>query len=363
MIYLLHFFILVLLCLLSIWKKNSRIFISGSFFIMLFIYGQRWMVGTDYPNYVHYYLTDFQVREWGYRTLQNVFAHSQLSFVLLAFILLAITLYLNYHFLNNIQKNNILLIFLYLISEMFFAQMSQIRQYVAIAFFINSMFYSYKNEYLKSSLLFFLGLSFHISILIVLPFLIIKPKLNKQLALFVLCVAGILPFIDVALLLKLDIFSAYSHYLDGIYDVGLSAFHYLKFSILLLLGFVYVCDKNINKSREKDQLIVNGFLLNMLLYGLSIQFAPILRISAYFKIFEIAFLTYFISELKSFSKTYVKSFIIIFFASIFLGTAITDPYNLSHFQFRPLIIKENRSYSELYNEMSYFQQLYRGVIE
>src|SRR5699024_5082993 len=108
--------------------------INSSFIYALFIFGQRWMTGTDFPNYLRYYLTGFQVREPIYKFIQNFLAEHNLYFGLLIFIVFAITLFNNYRFMVRIDRNVVLIIYIYLLSEIFFAQLSQVRQFIAISF-------------------------------------------------------------------------------------------------------------------------------------------------------------------------------------------------------------------------------------
>ena len=125
MIWIFHLTIITMLLLISKKIKKQKFFFYSSFLYSIFIFGQRWMTGTDYPNYLRYYLTDFQVSEPGYYYLQKILAENNLDFGLLIFIILFITLFNNYRFILQIDKNVEIILFLYLISEIFFAQMSK----------------------------------------------------------------------------------------------------------------------------------------------------------------------------------------------------------------------------------------------
>src|SRR5699024_4525006 len=114
-----------------------------------------------------------------------------------------------------------LMVYLYVFSEIFFAQMSQIRQFAAISFFINAFYYTYKEKYGKSFINFILGVGFHTSIVFLLPFLFIKVNITRIKALYLLLASAVLPLFDVTLLLKLPFFERYSHYLNSIYNVEL----------------------------------------------------------------------------------------------------------------------------------------------
>ena len=91
MIWLYHFIIVTLLLTISKVIKNDKFFIATSFWYALFIFGQRWMTGTDFPHYLRYTLVDFQVRDPIYRFLQTFIMEQGLYFGLLIFFIFALT--------------------------------------------------------------------------------------------------------------------------------------------------------------------------------------------------------------------------------------------------------------------------------
>ena len=209
MIWIFHVVIITMLLLISKKIKRQKFFIYSSFLYSIFIFGQRWMTGTDYPNYLRYYLTDFQVSESGYYYLQKILADNNLDFGLLIFIILFITLFNNYRFILRLNKNVEVILFLYLLSEIFFAQMSQIRQFIAISFFLNSFYYAYENKMFKSIGNIIIGALFHDSIIFLFPFLFIRPYINRINGLYLLIVSAVLPLIDLSPVLNLEIFSCF----------------------------------------------------------------------------------------------------------------------------------------------------------
>lgn len=351
MIWIIHFVIITFLLFLAMKTKNDTVFIVPSFMYALFVFGQRWMTGTDFPNYVRYYLTDYRVREPIYRTIQVFLSENNLYFGLLIFIVFLITLFNNYRFIIKFDKHIIFVLYFYLLSENFFAQLSQIRQFAAISFFINAYFYAFEKKKYKSLLNLLLGAGFHSSILFLTPILFIRLNIDRIKALYLLLVAAILPLLDVTLILKLPFFMRYSHYLESVFNVKLSMFHYLKFYLLILIVFIYLWNLTKYRSNKRDQLVLNGILLNMLMYGMSFQFALMIRISFYFKIFEVLFLIYFMNDIKNYSKIITKTVVTAFLAVIYLGFSVTDPYNITNYQFRALRIRDEKNIEELYEEI------------
>lgn len=351
MIWIFHFIVINILLFITIYTKNKNFFIKSSFIYALFIFGQRWMTGTDFPNYLRYYLVDFQVSEPLYYGLQKFLSSNGLYFGILIFVVFLITLFNNYRFFLKIDKHVVLIIYIYLISELFFAQLSQIRQFIAVSFFINSYYYAYYNKYIKSGINILLGVAFHTSAFFFIPFLFIKLNMDRFKMLYLLVLSVVLPVLDISIIFNLPLFSRYSHYLGGAYDVSLSPFHYLKYYILLIVLFVFVWYvKEFGKNRM-EQMILNGIMLNILFYGLSFQFGVLIRVSMYFKVFEFIFLAYYYKELAHFAKPVIKTVILVFFIGIYSGLAVTDPYDISDYEFRHLRVYDNRTYNELYQEV------------
>lgn len=354
MIWFFHFIVVTILLLITIKIKKEDFFIKSSFLYVVFIFGQRWMTGTDFPNYLRYYLSGFQVQEPIYKGLQNFISTNNLYFGLLIFIVFSISIFNNYRFIIKVDQNVVLLIYLYLLSEIYFAQMSQIRQFAAISFFINAYFYSYGEKRWKTVLNILLGLGFHTSIVFLIPFLLIRFNITRIKALYIIILSAVLPLLDITIILQLPLFSRYSHYIESRYNVSLSPFHLIKFYTLLLIVFIFIWNLKKYKKNPIDQMILNGILMNLVLYSISFQFGLMIRISSYFKIFELVFLTYYIEDLRNYSKFIVKTVSISFFILVYVGLIATDPYNITRYEFRHLRFYDEMSNSQLYDEIEKF---------
>lgn len=354
MIWLFHISVITLLLILAKLFNKDKFFVYLSFFYAVFIFGQRWMTGTDFPYYLKYYIIDFDAVEPGYYLIQKILTEGNYYFGILIFIVFLITIFNNYRFILKIEKHALLMIYLFLISEIFFAQLSQIRQFVAISFYMNSYFYAYHKQYIKSGFGIIGGLLFHDSIIFLIPFLFIRLNLDKIKTLYLLVLSGILPLLDVTLLLRISVFDRYSHYIGSRFDVQLSIFHYFKFYVILavVLYFLWTLDE-VGHGR-KEKMILNGLVFNFLLYGISFQFGLFLRVSMYFKVFEIIFLAYYFKRTKYMSNLISMTTIAGLFLGIYGGLALTDPYKINDYQFSPLHLHEIRSETQLRNEIDAF---------
>lgn len=355
MIWIIHFIIISFLLFVSKILKKDNFFVKSSFIYAVFVFGQRWMTGTDFPYYLQYYLVEFHGVEPFYYALQQFLVQYNLYFGILIFIIFFITLFNNYRFILKVNHQVILIIFFFLLSETFAAQMSQIRQFVAVSFFMNSYYYMFHNHYKKSFINILLGLMFHESIIFLVPFLFLRLKLDKVRMLYLLILSAVLPLVDITPILQLPFFDRYSSYVDSVFNVNLSSFHYLKFYIILgvMILFVWYIDK-ININNRIEQMIVNGLIFNMIIYSMSFQFAIMLRLSMYFKIFEIIFLVYYYKRLSGFSAKTIKTAVVILLLGVFSGLALTDPYQVASYQFSPLRLRETRTHAQLRQEIRVF---------
>ncbi len=354
MIWIFHFIVVTFLFLITIKLKKEDFFIKTSFLYALFIFGQRWMTGTDFPNYLEFVLRGYHVQEPIYDALQQLIVSYDLYFGLLIFIIFFIILFNYYRFIVKIDRHVVLMLYLLLLSEIFFAQMSQLRQFVAISFFLNSYYNSFHKNYMKSFLNILLAIGFHTSAIFMIPFLFVRLKLNRIKTMYLLLVSSIMPLINISMILHLPIFSRYSHYLDSQFNTKLSIFHYFKFYALLVIVFMFIWYIKKYKFKPMDQMILNGLVFNMLLYSISFQFGLMIRFSFYLKMFEIVFLVYFLEELQEFSIKVLKPIVVTFVIGIYVGFGLTDPYNITGYQFRLLRLYDEKSDQQLYDEINAF---------
>lgn len=358
MIFIIHISVILSLFFISkIIIKNNDFFIKSSFFYSILIFGQRWMVGTDYGNYLLYYVYNYQGTEIGYRFLQNIFVKYGLSFSLLTFLLYLITQLNFYYFISKFKKNSAWIILFYCLSEIFFAETSQIRQWLAISFFLNGYYYFYYKKYIKVAAFIFLGCLFHQSILLIIPLTFIRFNnilKSKYSLLSLLLVLMILPTIDLKLLLPyLTNISLVNSYLDSPYIVELSILHIFKYYFLVACTFVFIL--NLKHCKEVlYTMMLNGQIIYLILYGLSIQMGAFMRYSFYFKIFEIIFFVCLVSSLKNINKKQVGIAFIVYYLFLYISISLLDTVELSYFQMRLVTIFEPYSQSELINEFEEF---------
>lgn len=355
MIWVAHIFFLSILLILTKYLKKDFIFINGSFIFILFVYGQRWLSGTDFPNYLLYYLTSFtRWAEFLYFGLQETFVAYNIYFGLFIFLILFIIMHNYYSFFKKIDKQVVMMIALFLFSEIFVAQLSQLRQYVAVSFFTLAFYYMFQQNYFKTVIHIILAAGFHMSAIFMSIFLFLKMKISRKVAIVLVGVSLVLPLLNIQFIFNLSIFSRYAGYLDSIFNVGLSPFHLAKFYGLALIILYYILKIDKFNQTTIERMVLNGMLLNILLYGMSFQFALLIRVSAYFKVFEIAFLVYYADRLKGTSTRFIQTVVILFFLGIFGGVVWTDPYDIHPYEFEPLRLFEKRPNGVIRREVDRF---------
>lgn len=353
-IWIIHFSAINFLLLLSILIKKDKVFIVGSLVYSIFVFGQRWMTGVDFPGYLLYYLIDFNAVEPGFYFLQNVLASNNLYFGILIFVAYALTIFNFYKLVLKTNVNVKLMIYMYSFLEIYFIQMSQIRQGIAIGFFINAFFYAYKKDHIKLILNTLLAISFHISVVAVVPFLFIRPHLTKKTYFYLLIVLIILPFFDITFLINILGIDLYANYIDSVYDVPLGVSHYLRFYISLFGSLIYIYNlKNIKKD-DYFYCIANGHLVYLFLYALSFKYAPVFRLSNYLKMYEVLFFVYNLDNVKKLSKKTLTKVIAIVVIFLYSSVALLDPYDISRYEFRSLRLREEKSTDVLFSEINRF---------
>lgn len=349
MIWIIHLAVIILSYLLS--KNNWRKFFPFTLIIFTLIYGQRWMVGTDFPNYLNFYLKRFERFEFFYFGIQNFFRDNNLSFGLFILLITFLTLFNFYKLIKKFEKKNLILS-IFLISEIFFAAMSQIRQYLAISLIVNAIYYSYNNKYLRSLFFTIIAVFFHKSAIIVSP-LLFRIKPNRMVYLILLISAFIFPLIDSTVLLRsiMSIFD-YDSYIGGVFDKQLSFSHYLRYYVTLILIifyiFLYKYDSN---DLNNDVLLINMVIIYIILYGLSIKFAPLYRVTRYLSLYEIIFFVELSGKLKYVNTRNVISIISLLYILIFIGIINSDSYNISDFEIEKVHIFEKRNNIQIRNEV------------
>jgi len=341
----------VFLTFLFLAKKYKNIHLL-LLFIMIFFMGQRWMTGEDFPGYLLYYVSGFEGVDFTFFWFQNFFSSSGFSFSLFIFFTYAITLLLTYKFINRFQ-NSAFVFVLFIITELAFIQLSQIKQSLAIPFFLFAFYFIYNKKVLLGMVFAMLASSIHVGTIFLLPFLFFRVLCRKDylnLILFIIC---FLPLLDVTAFIPSALYFKFSHYLDGQYNQPLSYYHYFKLYGVIIL-FLLLYQVNTSSFLERNRFLITGFIIYLFLYSISFKFAPLMRLSYYFRIFEVLV---FVNLAMGANLRQVFSVIVVLFYSLsFLVISLVDPYNVSRYSFDFVNLYETKTEAELRFEIEQFYE-------
>lgn len=316
-------------------KSRQKIFgIIG--LIILIIFGfLRYDFGVDYNTYKmihkivnnfsqsninHYYLKQTLRLEKGFIILNYIFYNFQIMIGIITLInTILIYKTINYY----IKINKYISIFLYLgIFQLFFYNLSSIRQSIANAIFFFSTRYIVERKKYKFLGCIILGACFHKSLILMIPIYYIginkifrNNKRNTLIIILVLIILLKIPFILKTLYLLLAKINFHRYAFELIKENSkISGITYLIFVINiinLLISLYYLPYKN-----KKEKLIYNMVIINFGLALLKILGIKALhRIENYFIIFEIIAIPYFIEKLKY--KRLGEYFILLSFSFLF----------------------------------------------
>lgn len=332
-----HIYYLIFLTILYLISKiSSKNFSYIYALFSIFIFGQRWGSGTDFHGYLGYYLSNYQ-REYLYTYLQELVIKYDLYFGLLIFITYSITIILFIYFINKITKNSNDIVYIFFLSEIHFALTSQIRNWVAVSIYLCAYYlYKLRTKKVLSMCLLLLGYGFHKSIFYVIPLILFKIKLTNKLKISVLFISGILSVIDFKVILKFFINFHYINYLNSEYNQSLSWINKIKFLILLFLYIVYfVLEKRKKEKNEEDKFIEEGAYIYLITYAISLNMGMFLRISHYFKVFELLYLFNIVDYTRVKRLKIIPSIYIFVYL---MGSLMFNAYGYKRYEFKKIRI-------------------------
>lgn len=309
--YLLLLIIITFLCFLgalyeetetdSCYKSNIKIILFIIILILTIFAGFRFEVGVDYNNYVSIFKKNrwTSTNEPGFMLIVNLFSYikakPQLIFLFLALIMQLLV----YRIILKFSVNPWLSILIYLtIAPFYLASFNGVRQFLAIALFINLIDLIRNKKLLLFLICIGLGVFFfHLSLFIIIPvyfILQINFTLKKRLLVTLLVIVGSF-FINYFISL-----SPYGQYLNFTKTTPISVGTYIFFlmSISLILF-----EKKISEFKYKKVYLNINFLsfLTLLLVFLQdkgIMIQMFMRLNSYFFFVYILLIPVLVSQFK-----------------------------------------------------------------
>ena len=349
-------FVTLILCELKIIPKKLYLYISAFYF--LFIFGQRWYGGVDFPFYLEGYLINNKRFESGYFFFQNLFQKNNIYFGNLIFIIYAFTTITSVWFIRKYVYSNYM-IFLFFLTEYHIMSINPLRTYIAINFFLIGYYFFNIKDKKVGIFIMGIGIFFHkLAIGAILIFFLSKIINLKKYEKFVLIFLLIIPLVDVKFLLeKITSFvlPQYLCYFGGYFDKKLSLLNIFRYYTILVL-FIYL-RKGIDLKDIKEKKLLESAYLFFILIGTATNFAPLHRIAYFYKIFEFLFFAY-IFDFKRIGN--LKRFLII---SVFIINYIAIGYKdmgvLFEYELRPLQFFNTKSSNEYIKENERYLKKYK----
>ena len=307
-------------------KKNSKILKFFSVIIPVLIGGLRYFVGTDYTNYIDYYIIYGPMPLSEYLSINGIFEIlfyfiARISYLctnqyyLLFFISNAIIVIFAYLTVQKSKINNkhmMWLLFLFLYFPMFF---NAVRQGISIALTYYMIVLLLNNERKKSLFISLLSPLFHasgiITILMYFILLFIKNRVKKNIRNIIIFSFLVLIFIPLAF--NLLSFTPYLNRYLSYETMNIDSNNYiffLKFVILLILLLFYKGMQKVDTNSFFYYLLFSGEVVLTLLGFIS---PFIKRVTLYFSLGQILILPNLVDMgVNKFSNNSLKILIILY---------------------------------------------------
>lgn len=327
MYYLLLFFIAYILFILMLFPKyreNYLIFkIVNMILILFLIYlvGFRYNVGTDYPTYekwFHVWYKDITI-EWIYTGLNFLIKENGGEFfhlTLLLAIISQVLVVIGFKKWNLSSKEISIALVLY-ISSYIFIFANGVRQGLAVLVFFIAAKYIVERKFFKFLFILLIGVGFHKSIIIMLPFYFIlhRIKLSFFVTFGLIVVTYFVVWSGLAVTI-LETLMAVTFYGDKyesnelLYTTSSSIISLgVMLKVIILLVLLYF----VRKENIQYHLVINFYIIGTIIRILSLSTHLYNRVGWYFQFFEILAA---ILILKEISNRKVKIVLLIFVLTI-----------------------------------------------
>lgn len=306
----------------SIFRVQNSFFFASTFIILLVISALRTDIGTDYVNYVRLYNdiihdsfvnSNVEVGFYLVVTLSNYISKEpQLMFMIMSLITLTA--------LFSTKKMRGFLGVFGVICVMYLPSFSLIRQTAAVAFVLCAILSLIEGN--KKQFLLYIGIGscFHLSVLIILPFILLKRiNLNPYLGLIILvCFYFLVVKVNVAELIlgnplfrktKYGVYSDFTMFNQPT-EIGSGLGVILKIIPSVIYLLCTVCFKNNNCNRDEINIISYLNYCYVIAVMLSVQIHIFNRLVDLFMFVPVITLLY-IGQLSEKNKTILRTMLII----------------------------------------------------
>lgn len=281
-------------------KLRYYILFVLALFPLFFVAAVRYDVGTDFfytyvPNFYKILNGEMPYSELGFNVLNKFIqlftSNPQWLFVVTAFIFTFVLLQTIIKYSENVSLSVIVV----LLSCIFFVFLNNMRQSIAVVFFLRAFPYIVKDEFLKYTACIFLGCLFHLSaILMIIPCIFVNLKFfRKNFLAFAIIITLCLPVLCQVMKAVL-IYTKYSYFFESDFNNNnANSVNIIYNFIFFVMSYIVLKDK-ILKDKVAYALLVMQFLafwVSSVSLFISIS-EMIARITVYFQVFQILLIPY-----------------------------------------------------------------------
>lgn len=286
--------------------------------VVLFILAAfRVNVGYDYAEYVSIIqdpeaLQRFEVgvkglvhvlNSWGFTDPQYFFVVTSLFVIFFTCIAFCV-----------LSDSWVMSLFLFVFLGAYFNGLNVVRQYMAVPFFLLALYYLSNKEYIRTIFFLLICSMFHISILMIVPWICLAMLPVKKYMYFVCILLSLLltSFDMTSILQSLSVLlpERYQFYLQSTFASGRSLLGLVKVVFPIILLVIFLAINDLNKYGLRERIFLNLLLFSICLGILFPGNMLVLRIAWYFDIAPVILIPIIYKQLKETkNKTYFTLFV------------------------------------------------------
>lgn len=305
--------------------------------LWIFFVGGQYNVGTDYSNYLEYFLGKWNIdffadrNEYVFSSIIKLFQHIGIYGQFYFYLFAAISVFLYIQIARRVTNSHYALFFFLFItiSTLFHSQMNGLRQCTAVYFVTLSFIeFLFKRRFVSLGLA-LIALGFHTSVIALFPFYLFigKVSFSPSIAKLLILLTSVLSFcsFDDIIVFIVSLFPKYEHYIESEYiQKEISMLN--KLTKLVYLP-IYYCSISTLKMGKLTRMELRLFQIGLLAYFLkNLSLVSILstRFSYYFFILSILPIFYYLRVLEEKNKR-LYVFICIYIFLLYLLKVLVFP--------------------------------------
>jgi transmembrane protein EpsG len=287
-VFIILFIIYALLSADKLFKKNAKWFLLIFFIIFS---GLRYQIGWDYDVYTKLFFRTDELAdiEPSWRLLILFFnyttGNAQTLFFLSSIIIYSLIIFFIYRY----SSSPVLSMLVFICFPLYYGEsLSCIRQYIAVGFFLLSYKYLIKRDFLKFLLINAIGISFHYSAIVVIPFYFISHlRIPNRILIFLVVGSFFLYTLIIYFFPEFELIQKYTIYTGEGFEVESSSGIDVIMRYLLIIALLLSKKKLDYDNDIRVRTTFNFYIIGALICSGLYFYPPFRRMSYFFMIFEV----------------------------------------------------------------------------